>query len=81
MRAIIKVPDRLFRRAKARAAERGQTLDELMTEAFQEKMACGTTSTVGPGQQPWMSGFGELRHLRRETARIQAAMDAEFEIH
>jgi len=28
----------------------------------------------------WMEGSGKLRRLRKETARIQAAIDAEFEV-
>jgi len=28
----------------------------------------------------WMKGFGKLRHLRKETARIQKRVDKIFEV-
>lgn len=75
MKTTLEIPDALFRRAKATAAERGQPLRELVTEALQEKLA-QPRRAVAP---PWMSGFGKLRGLRRETAKIQDAIDREFE--
>ena len=36
MKTTIEIPDALFRKAKSKAAERGQTLKELVTEALQE---------------------------------------------
>ena len=73
------IPDPVFRRAKAKAAERGQALREYVTEALQEKLNGGA---VRPGTDaaPWMRGFGRLRLLRRETARIRRVVDREFEI-
>jgi hypothetical protein len=68
------IPDPVFRRAKAKAAERGQALREYVTEALQEKLAGGAADAV-----PWMKGFGRLRPLSRETARIQRVNDSEFE--
>jgi hypothetical protein len=38
MKTTIEIPTALFRRAKSKAAERGQTLKEFMTEALQEKL-------------------------------------------
>jgi len=29
--------------------------------------------------QPWMAAFGELRRLRKETARINRLIEEEFE--
>ena len=37
-----------------------------VTEAVQEKLGAHSSS----GDKPWMKTFGKLRHLRRETARI-----------
>lgn len=76
MKTTLEIPDPLFRRAKARAAERGQTLKQLVTEALQEKLAGRARSAAGPR---WMQGFGKLRRLRRETTRIQARIDDVFE--
>jgi len=79
MKTTIEIPDPLFRKAKSRAAERGQTLKELVTEALQEKLAAGQRRDL-PGEPGWMQGFGKLRRLRAETARIQARIDEAFEV-
>jgi hypothetical protein len=80
MKTTVEIPDALFRKAKATAAERGQSLKDLMTEALHEKLA-GTAASGRAATQPgWMRGFGKLRRLRRETARIQAKIDAQFEV-
>lgn len=79
MKTTIEIPDPVFRRAKAKAAERGQALREFVTEALQEKLS-GGTRRAGPDAAPWMKGFGQLRRLRGETARIQRVIDHEFEI-
>jgi hypothetical protein len=79
VKTTIEIPDPLFRKAKSRAAERGQSLKELVTEALQEKLAA--RATRAPGSEPaWMRGFGKLRRLRRETRRIQAKIDEQFEV-
>ena len=79
MKTTVEIPDSLFRRAKSRAAERGQTLKELVTEALQEKLAAGTGKAVS-AEPEWMQGFGKLRRLRKETRRIQARVDKVFEV-
>lgn len=79
MKTTVEIPDILFRRAKSKAAERGQSLKEFMTEALREKLATKTDATR-PGEPPWMQGFGKLRRLRSETARIQARIDGAFEV-
>jgi hypothetical protein len=78
MKTTIEIPDPLFRKAKSKAAERGQTLKELVTEALQEKLAVPTGARAG--EPEWMQGFGKLRRLRRETARVQARIDEAFEV-
>ena len=78
MKTTIEIPDPLFRKAKSKAAERGQTLKELVTEALQEKLAA--TTGARPGEPEWMQGFGKLRRLRRETARVQARIDEAFDV-
>ncbi len=78
MKTTIEIPDPLFRKAKSRAAERGQTLKQFITEALQARLA-GSPHMAGPVEHAWMSGFGKLRRLRNETARIQTAIDNEFE--
>ncbi len=79
VKTTIEIPDPLFRRVKATAAQRGQSLKALVTEALQEKLAAGVRR-VPPDEPAWMQGFGKLRRLRAETRRIQAAIDETFEV-
>jgi hypothetical protein len=76
MKTTIEIPDPLFRRAKSKAAERGQTLKEFVTAALQDKLAMPT----GAGGPEWMHGFGKLRRLHKETERIQSRIDEAFEV-
>jgi hypothetical protein len=79
MKTTIEIPDPLFRKAKSKAAENGQSLKELVTEALQEKL--GEKGGAAPSGEPrWMAGFGKLRRLRKETKRIQARIDEQFEV-
>jgi hypothetical protein len=79
MKTTIEIPDPLFRKAKSKAAENGQTLKELVTEALQEKL--GSKADKPRATEPeWMRGFGKLRRLRKETKRIQARIDRAFEV-
>jgi hypothetical protein len=79
MKTTLELPDVLFRKAKATAAGRGQTLKEFFIEALQDKLALseGRTSASEPA---WMQGFGRLKRLRKETVRVQSIIDQEFEI-
>lgn len=79
MKTTIEIPDPLFRRAKSKAAERGQTLKELVAKALREELA-PNASTGTSGEPEWMQGFGKLRRLRKETARIQARIEENFEV-
>lgn len=75
MKTTLEIPDPVFRKAKARAAERGIPLRQFVTEAVQEKLGSGSSTR----NKSWMKMAGGLRHLRKETARIQRLMDEEFE--
>ena len=75
MKTTLEIPDAIFRRAKSMAAERGIPLRELVTEAVKEKVA----QTRGPSERPWMTAFGKLRRLRKETAKINRIIEEEFE--
>lgn len=79
MKTTLEIPDPLFRKAKSIAAERGQSLKEFVTEALRDKVA-PSKNRSGSIQPEWMQGFGKLKRLRRETARVQAAIDEEFEV-
>ena len=75
MKTTLEMPDTLFRRAKAKAAERGIPLRQFVTEAVQEKLKGGHAEEA----KPWMKAAGKLRHLRHETARINKLIEEEFE--
>ncbi len=79
MKTTIEIPDPLFRKAKSRAAERGQSLKEFVADALQARLAADSHQGR-PDQPPWMDGFGKLRRLRKETRRIQGVIDEEFEV-
>ena len=78
MKTTIEIPDILFRKAKSKAAERSQTLKDFVSEALEAKLA-PRSGTARPGEPEWMQGFGKLRHLRKETARIQERIHEAFE--
>lgn len=75
MKTTLEIPDVIFRRAKSAAAERGIPLREFVTDAVKEKLA----NSGKEGDKPWMAGFGKLRHLRKESARISRLIEEEFE--
>ena len=76
-KTTVEIPDLLFRRIEATAAERGQSLEQLITEALQKKLAPNEPS--GEIAEPdWMRAFGKLHHLRSETAHVQTRVDEAF---
>jgi hypothetical protein len=79
MKTTLEIPDPLFRKVKSIAAERGQSLKDFVTEALQDKLAPkpGRPAATEPD---WMQGFGKLKRLRKETGRVQAVIDQEFEV-
>ncbi len=79
VKTTLEIPDGLFRKAKATAAERGQSLRAFVTEASQEKLF-PRAERGGPTRPRFMRGFGTLRALRKETRRIQDRIDREFEV-
>lgn len=77
MKTTLEIPDALFRRAKARAAESGQTLTRLLSEAIDEKLARPTSASR---KKPWMSFAGAFKRDRAESRRILERIEAEFEV-
>ena len=76
MKTTLEIPDSLFRRAKSRAAERGIPLRALVTEALSDALRAHGN---GREEKPWMKSFGKLRHLHKETERINRIIEEEFE--
>lgn len=75
MKTTLEIPDAIFRRAKSLAAERGIPLRVFVTEAVQEKLEADRK----PSSKPWMAAVGKLKHLHKETARINRVIEEEFE--
>lgn len=73
MKTTLEIPDHVFRRAKSAAAERGIPLREFVTEAVKDKLAAKT------GEKPWVKHMGKLKHLHRETERINRLIEEDFE--
>ena len=74
MKTTLEIPDAVFRQAKSLAAQRGIALRLLVTEAVEEKLANSRA-----GEKPWARLAGGLKHLRKETARINEIVRSEFE--
>jgi len=74
MKTTLEIPDRVFRRAKSQAAEQGIPLRQFVTEAVEERLKLSAEQAG----KPWMKPFGGLRHLRKESSRIQRLIEEEF---
>ena len=75
MKTTLEIPDPVFRKAKAKAAERGIPLRQFVTEAVEEKL----DRSGKPADKPWLKMIGGLKHLHEENLRIQRLIDEEFE--
>ncbi|HKW18114.1 MAG TPA: hypothetical protein VJO35_11470 [Terriglobales bacterium] len=75
MKTTLEIPDAIFRRAKSVAAERGIPLREFVTEAVRDKLETNAKTI----EKPWVKLAGGLKHLRKETQRINRIIEEEFE--
>ena len=75
MKTTLEIPDAIFRRAKSAAAERGIPLREFVTEAVKDKLASKGRAEA----RPWMKLVGKLKHLHKETARINRLIEEDSE--
>ena len=75
MKTTLEIPDPIFRRAKSVAAQRGIALRAFVTEAVEEKLATASQKE----EKPWVRLAGGLKHLHKETLRINEIMNREFE--
>ena len=76
VKTTLEIPDPLFRRAKAFAAQQGISLKDLVNDAIARRLESAARPPVKPA---WKDVFGELRSLRSETARVMARIDADSE--
>jgi hypothetical protein len=75
MKTTLEIPDPIFRRAKSKAAEQGIPLRQFVTEAVEDKLR---TSPAG-SKKTWLKGLGKLKHLHKETERINRIIEADTE--
>jgi len=74
MKTTLEIPDDLFRRTKAEAALRGESLKDFVTEALQAHLERGADKAAPGG---WRSVFGQAR--REEVDPVDAVVAAELE--
>ena len=75
MKTTLEIPDATFRRAKSKAAEQGIPLRQFVTEAVEDKLKTSSS----PGKKPWIKHLGKLKHLHKETERINRRIEEESE--
>ena len=75
MKTTLEIPDDLFKRTKATAAMRGESLKDLVIEALQEHLERQTASSSS--QRGWRSVFGQAR--REEVELVDAVVAEELE--
>ena len=72
MKITLEIPDKLFRRAKATAAQRGQSLKQLVTVAIERELAGPAPGTKSSKRkQAEVEAF--LRELDKVSRKISAA--------
>lgn len=79
MKTTLDIPDDIFRQTKARAALRGVSLRQFVTEALEEKISASASTRPGSAEPPWMQGFGALADLKEETRLVEARIAEAFE--
>lgn len=75
MKTTLEIPDPIFRRAKSKAAEQGIPLRQFVTEAVEDKLKAAPAT----GKKPWLQCVGKLKHLHKETERINRIIEEDSE--
>lgn len=73
MKTTVELPDALYRKIKARAASRGQSVKAFFLDALRDKLSEENRTSVEPG---WKSVFGKAP--AREVRKVQRVIDEEF---
>ena len=81
MKTTVDVPGGLLQQAKAMAAEQGIPLKDLVADALRFYLSRRgvESSAKRPSAPIWISAFGGLRDLQKETQRINRILGQEFE--
>ena len=72
MKTTLEMPDELFRRAKTTAAQRGQSLKQLVTVALERELA-GPASAARTSKRRQAEVAAFLRELDKISRKISAA--------
>jgi hypothetical protein len=75
VKMTLEIPDVIYRRAKSASVQRGIPLRAFVTEALMEKLEVGLKNE----DKPWVRLAGGLKHLHKETKRINRIIYSEFE--
>ena len=75
MKTTLEIPDQLLRKAKAKAAEQGQTLRQFVTDAVREKL----DTKKSAGEPKWMKFFGAGKPYAESIHEIDRVVEEEFE--
>ena len=75
MKTTLEIPDDLFKRTKATAAMRGESLKDFVTEALESHL--GRQTSAESAQRGWRSVFGRAR--QEEVDTVDAVVSAELE--
>jgi hypothetical protein len=81
VKTTLEIPEPLFRKAKATAAERGQSLKQYFTDALEEKLRKEHHSTKSK-EPEWMKlfgAFGKTAAMRAENRKIEKIIEDAFE--
>lgn len=78
MKTTLDIPDKIFRQAKARAALRGISLRQFVTEALEKRISSTALTNSSSAEPPWMKGFGALSDLGDETRQIDSLIAEAF---
>jgi hypothetical protein len=75
VKTTLEIPDPILRRPKSVAAQRGIPLRAFVTEAVTEKLEASSKEE----EKPWVRLAGGLKHLHKETVRVNRIVKREFE--
>ena len=75
MKTTLEIPDTIFRRAKAKAAQSRIPLRQFVSDAVAEKLDAKPPARSNARRKL----AGRLRHLGKETTRINSLIEREFE--
>lgn len=72
MKTTLEMPDSLFKRARAAAQKRGQTMTSFFNAAVEAKLTADRTARQ---ERPWMAYAGVMAGRHDEAKRIVRAID------